>query len=307
MASMVAAALPTVGKALLSAGAAKAFGLGGGGGGGAGGSSATQVAPPEYAKRAYETGVSELEALRSSGQLGGFQQLSPYERAQIERGMALAEAPSAFYQPAAQAAQQLLSGSQSFLSPAMAAYQGVLQQPSAVSQLQSGVSGLLAPTQEKIISQFARGGRLGSGAMGEAFGRGATTALAPYLQSAQEQDVQRQLDVARGLAGLGETGIRSLGVGIEAAPMVSAMPFTGIERGLGLGGLLSQEQFAKSQQETEALKEYSDILRGLTVGSTTTQPLYAPRSPSLGDIAKASIGKSLFESGLSGVKSFLES
>lgn len=301
----LAAALPAIGKTVLGLGAAKALGFGGGGGGG-GGTGVTQVAPPEYAKEAYETGVSDLEALRTSGQLGGFQKLSPYEKAQIERGMALAEAPSPFYEPATQAAQQLLTGAQSFLSPAMATYQGVLEQPSAVSQLQSGISGLLAPTQEKIISQFARGGRLGSGAMGEAFGRGATTALAPYLQSAQAQDVQRQLDVARGLTGLGETGIRSLGVGIEAAPMVSAMPFTGIERGLGLGGLLSQEEFAKSQREAEALREYSDILRGLTVGSTTTQPLYSPQSPSLGDIAGMSIGKSLVESGLSGVKSFLE-
>jgi hypothetical protein len=303
MASMVATALPTVGKALLGVGAAKLLGVGGGGGGG---KSVQKVSPPDYAAQAYESGVSDLEALRATGGLGGYQTLSPYEKAQIERGMGLAAAPSAFYQPASEAAQQLLTGAQSFLSPAMSAYQRVLEQPSAVSQLQSGVSGLLAPAQEKIISQFARGGRTGSGAMGEALGRGATTALAPYLQKAQAADVQRQLDVARGLAGLGETGIRSLGVGIEAAPMVSTMPFTDIQRGLGLGGLLSQERFAAEQQPTEALREYSDILRNLTVGSTTTQPLYAPSSPSLGDIAGASIGKSLIESGLSGVKSFLE-
>ena len=280
--------------------------LGGGGGGGGGGQQVIRTEAPEYAQPSYEFGVDELKRLQEAGKLGEVAELTDYSRGLIEAGKQRALAGSPFFGSATTATQQLLGGAQQLLDPSIQAYQQLQQMPSAVSQLQPQMAGLLAPTQEKIISQFARGGRLGSGAMGEAFGRGTTTALAPYLQSAQAQDVQRQLDVARGLTGLGETGIRSLGVGIEAAPMVSAMPFTGIERGLGLGGLLSQEEFAKSQREAEALREYSDILRGLTVGSTTTQPLYSPQSPSLGDIAGMSIGKSLIESGLSGVKSFLE-
>lgn len=270
--------------------------LGGGGGGGGGqqvGTQVTRTAPPKYTEEAYKRGVADLTGLQDRGLLGQVQQLSPYERAAIQRGMALAEQPDQFYDPASLATQQLLGGAQSFLDPATRAYQDLLAMPSSASQLPTQVSGLLAPTQEKIISQFARGGRLGSGAMGESLGRGMTTAIAPYVQAAQAQDIERQLAGARGLAGLGEVGIRSLGLGVEAAPVVTSMPFTSVDRALGLGGALSAQEFAESQVPVGALREYSDILGGLTVGKQMSQPLYGANAASSGDIFRASIAPSL--------------
>lgn len=261
--------------------------LGGGGGGGGGGVQKVKTMAPDYAQPSYQFGVDELERLQASGMLGQVPELTDYSRGLIESGKQRALAGSPFLGGATTATQQLLGGAQEFLDPAYQAYQQLQQMPSAVSQLQPQMAGLLAPTQEKIISQFARGGRLGSGAMSEAFGRGTTAALAPYLQAAQAQDVQRQLDVARGLGAIGETGIRGLTAGIEAAPVVERMPYTTEGIGLSLEDLLQQQAFAESQQDVSGLKEFTDILGALTVGETKTQPLYGASSPSFGEMALA--------------------
>jgi len=261
--------------------------LGGGGGGGGGGPQVIRTEAPEYAQPSYEFGVDELKRLQEAGKLGEVAELTDYSRGLIEAGKQRALAGSPFFGGATTATQQLLGGAQQLLDPSIQAYQQLQQMPSAVSQLQPQMAGLLAPTQEKIISQFARGGRLGSGAMGEAFGRGATTALAPYLQAAQGQDVQRQLDVARGLGAIGETGIRGLTAGLEAAPVVERMPYTTEGIGLSLEDLLQQQALAESQQEVAGLKEYTNILGALTVGDTQTQPLYGASSPSFGQMALA--------------------
>jgi hypothetical protein len=266
--------------------------LGGGGGGGGSrqvGTQVTQTSPPAYAAESYKRGIAELKGLQDRGLLGQVQQLSPIERAAIQRGLTFAEQPDPFYDPASLATQQLLGGAQSFLDPASRAYQDLLGAPSSVSQLPTQVSGLLAPTQEQIISKFARGGRLGSGAMGESLGRGMTTAIAPYVQAAQAQDIERQIAGARGLAGVGEVGIRSLGLGVEAAPAVSTIPFTSVDRALGLSGMLSAQDFAESQVPVRAAKEGIDMLSSLTVGKQMSQPLYGADAASSGDIFRAGI------------------
>jgi hypothetical protein len=265
--------------------------LGGGGGGGSQqvGTQVQRVAPPAYAAESYKRGIAELKGLQDRGLLGQVQPLSPIERAAIQRGLTFAEQPDPFYDPASLATQQLLGGAQSFLDPASRAYQDLLGAPSSVSQLPTQVSGLLDPIQEKIISQFARGGRLGSGAMGESLGRGMTNAIAPYVQAAQAQDIERQIAGATGLASLGEVGIKSLGLGVEAAPAVSTIPFTSVDRALGLSGMLSAQDFAESQVPVRAAKEGIDMLSSLTVGSQSSQPLYGANAASSGDIFRAGI------------------
>tara|TARA_R110002153_G_scaffold73691_2_gene192213 strand:+ start:1088 stop:2149 length:1062 start_codon:yes stop_codon:yes gene_type:complete len=253
------------------------------------GTSQTQVGLPEYIKPSYERGVSEAERIYGEGGFGAYQQLSPFEREQIQRGMALSAAPSPFYDPATQATQQLLSGGSSFLSPAMQAYQQLGEQPSAVSQLSGLAEGLLAPTREKIISQFERGGRSGSGAFGEALARGETTALAPFLQAALAEDNRRKQAAAAGLADIGRLGIGATGTGIEAAPVIEALPYAQIGRGLELGGALSAQDFAAQQAEAQALSQYVDIIRNLTQGSTTI-------SPREGDVGEPSTGNKLLSS-----------
>ena len=136
-----------------------------------------------------------------------------------------------------QATQQLLSGGSSFLSPAMQAYQQLGEQPSAVSQLSGLAEGLLAPTREKIISQFERGGRSGSGAFGEALARGETTALAPFLQAALAEDNRRKQAAAAGLADIGRLGIGEPSTGNK---LLSSTVGPLIEKGIGsLGGFLT--------------------------------------------------------------------
>ena len=312
MGAIVKAAAPIVGGALggpmgAAVGSAIAGGIGGGGASRQQvGTSTTSVGLPSYIKPAYETAVSEAQRIYDEGGFGAYQQLSPYERAMIERGMNLAEMPSQFQQPAELATQQLLGGGASFLSPAQSAYQNLQAMPSAVSQLQGQVGSLLAPTREKIMSQFAGAGRLGSGSFAESLGRGEAQALAPYLQEAQKLDLNRMLGAASGLTDIGRIGIGATGTGIEAVPMASQIPYSDIARGLELGGLLSAQELAAAQSQATGLKEYSDLLKTLTFGQEQTSPLYGDvGGPSTGEKVLSAIAGPAIQGGIGKLGGFL--
>jgi hypothetical protein len=53
--------------------------------------------------------------------------------------------------------------------------------------------------------------------------------------------------------------------------------------------MLSAQDFAESQVPVGALREYSDILGGLTVGKQMSEPLYGAGTASSGDIFRAGI------------------
>jgi len=270
------------------------------------GTSQTEVGLPEYIKPSYEMGVSEAQRIYDEGGFGAYQQISPFELSQIERGMALSEAPSPFYSPATEATQQLLSGGASFLSPAVQAYQELGEQPSAVSQLSGLTEGLLAPTREKIISQFQRGGRMGSNAFGESLARGDVTALAPFLQAALAEDNRRKQAAAAGLADVGRLSIGAAGAGIEAAPVIEALPYSQIGRGLELGGVLSAQELAERKAEADALSQYVNVIKTLTQGSSTTVPTYGDvGGPSTGQKFLSSIAKPAAEFGIGALGGFL--
>lgn len=311
MGNLIKSAAPIVGSVLGgpvggAIGSAVAGGIGGSSSRQQIGTSTQTTDLPSYIKPAYETGVSEAERIYEEGGFGEYQKLSPYQLAQIERGMALSEAPSRFQQPAEQAAQQLLGGGVSFLSPAQAAYQQLQAMPSAVSQLPSQISGLLAPTREKIISQFSGGGRLGSGAFAESLGRGEAQALAPFLQAAQAQDIARLTGAAGGLSDIGRLGIGAAGAGIEAVPSVSQIPYSDVARGLELGGLLSAQDFAAAKAPAEALKEYTDVIRSLQFGSSQTTPLYGDvGGPSTGEKVLSAIARPAITQGIGALGGFL--
>ena len=281
--SLMAAA--TIGSALIGARAAKSAAK-------QAGTTTTKTAAPEYIAPQYETLASDIYRLRDAGLLGDVQTYSPYERRLIESGMAQAATGSPFQAASERAVSDILRGGGMF-GEAADIYRDISAAPSGLGtadfekSTQQAVERALRP----ITSQYARGGRLGSGLFGEAVGEAAAQTVSDAMSQAAQQQIQNRMAAASGLAGLGEAGTRSLVSGIEAGRAVSADPFTNIGRGLQFGGLLSGQEFALRQAPVTAAQRYSDLLRGATVGQQTTQPLYAPSSG-----AGALLGASLIQS-----------
>ena len=114
------------------------------------------------------------------------------------------------------------------------------------------------------------------------------------ILAAQQADIQRQRKLVEVLMRL---GIGALGTGVQAAPTVGALGFEDIQRQLQLGGLLSQEDLMRRQQESQALREYQDLIRGATFGEEATRPVYTAPEYSAGDIARGAIAGKFIESG----------
>ena len=246
------------------------------------------------------TAEAAARRLYREGQLGQYQTLSPVEREAIQRGIGMAQAGAPLTAEAQQAAGQLLGGAGTFLAPAQQVYQRPAAAPETTSTaaFESALESAISPAVQRATSQFARGGRLGSGLFGEALGRGIGAAAAPTILAAQQADLQRQMQAAGGLADVGRLGIGALGTGVSAAPSIGALGFEDVQRQLQLGGLLSQEDLMRRQQEQRALSEYQQLLAGSEVGQQQAKPLYQAPQYGMGDIARAAIGGKFIESGL---------
>lgn len=254
---------------------------------------------PEYVRPMFGQAAAESQRLFQEGQLGQYQRLSPIEQQAIQRGIGMAQAGAPLTAEAQQATQQLLGGAGGFLSPAQDVYQRLAAAPATTSTaaFEGALQSAISPAVQRATSQFARGGRLGSGLFGEALGRGISAAAAPTILAAQQADIQRQMQAGRGLADVGRLGIGALGTGVQAAPTVGALGFEDIQRQLQLGGLLSQEDLMRRQQESQALREYQDLIRGATFGEEATRPVYTAPEYSAGDIARGAIAGKFIESG----------
>jgi hypothetical protein len=266
-------------------------------------SQATTATAPQYDP------IAEAEARRlfEEGQLGQYQTLSPVQQAAIQRGIGMAQAGAPLTAEAQQATQQLLGGAGSFLSPAQQVYQRLAAAPETTSTaaFESALESAISPAVQRATSQFARGGRLGSGLFGEALGRGIGAAAAPTVLAAQQADLNRQMQAAGGLADIGRLGIGALGTGVQATPAIGSLGFEDVQRQLQLGGLLSQEDLMRRQQEQRALSEYQQLLQGSQIGTSDTKPLYQAPQYSMGDIARASIGGQLINTGAKRFGDFL--
>lgn len=283
--SVISAVAPTVVGSLLSGGS-KSPSV----------TQATTTTAPTY----DPTAEAETRRLFREGQLGQYQTLSPIEQQAIQRGIGMAQAGAPLSAEAQQATAQLLGGAGTFLSPAQQVYQRLAAAPETTSTaaFQTALESAISPEVQRATSQFARGGRLGSGLFAEALGRGIGAAAAPTVLAAQQADLERQMQAAGGLADVGRLGIGALGTGVSAAPTVGALGFEDIQRQLQLGGLLSQEDLMRRQQEQRALSEYQQLLAGSQIGREETKPLYMAPQYSMGDIARASVGGKFLESGL---------
>jgi len=271
------------------------------------GQQTTTEQAPAYAQPMFEEAAGEAQRLFQTGQLGQYQTLSPIEQQAIQRGIGMAQAGAPLVPEAQRAAGQLLGGAGTFLAPAQQVFQRLAAAPATTSTeaFRGALESAISPAVQRATSQFARGGRLGSGLFGEALGRGISAAAAPAILAAQQADIQRQMEAGRGLADVGRLGIGALGTGVQAAPTVGALGFEDIQRQLQLGGLLSQEDLMRRQQEAQALREYEDLIRGATFGAQTTSPLYTAPRYSAGDIARGAIGGQLIQAGTSRLGDFL--
>ena len=136
--------------------------------------------------------------------------------------------------------------------------------------LQSGIN----PEIERITSQFARGGRSGSGAFGESLGRGISDAAAPFVYAAQQAELNRQLEAAKGLGAIAGDQGRQMALGVEALPVASDIAFGDISRGLGYQDILAQNQFMRDTADVRAAQERADLIKAATFGEQVTAPLY---------------------------------
>lgn len=258
-------------------GAGAAAGLFGGGGPKQVGTSTTQTAPPTYIAGEYEALANQIQDIRQRGLLEDIQTLSPYERSLVERGMTRAAADDPFQAAGEQAVSGLLGGG-GLLGEAADIYRGTtgstMESPEFLAASQRAVERAMRP----VTSQFAAGGRLGSRAFADALADASFGAMSPLALQARQQDISTDLSRASGLGSLAGQRTVDVGAGLTGASAVGAMPFENIQRGLGLGGLLSGEEYALRQAPVTATQRLSDIVRGSTVGSNVTQPLYAPQT-----------------------------
>lgn len=245
-------------------------------------SSTTTTAPPSYIAGEYQALADRIGDLRSRGLFEDIQTMSPYERALVEQGMTRAAAGDPF-QAAGERAVEGLLGQSGVLGEAADIYRGVAGGPDTMSTpaFQAAAQRQVDMALRPLTSSFARGGRLGSGLMGAAAGEAAAEALSPLMYQAQQADIANRMSAAQGLTGISGEEARRLGAGLTGAATVSDMPFTNIQRGLGLSGLLSGEEYAIRQRDVTGAQRLADMLRGSTVGSQTTQPLYSAPSGSI--------------------------
>ena len=243
------------------------------------GTQTTKTAPPDYIAGEYGALAKQIQDIRRKGLLEDIQTLSPYERSLVQAGMARAAGPDPFQAAGEQAVAGLLGGG-GLLGEAANIYRDIGASDSGIGSAafeeatQRAVDRSLRP----ITSQYALGGRLGSGLMGSAIGETAAQTVSDIMGQAAQQDIENRMRAAAGLGGLAGQRTSDIGAGLTGAAAVGDMPFTNIQRGLGLGGLISGEEYALRQAPVTAAQRLSDIVRGSTVGSTTTQPLYAPQT-----------------------------
>lgn len=185
----------------------------------------------------------------------------------------------------------------------------------------------LAPVRDRVTSQFAGSGRLGSGANIGAM----TSALAPVYAQNFENERARQLqaintlggaqagaqsllgtlsssDLNRQLNAMGQFGdvaqrdIANRFAAAGSAPGFAATDYSDLQSLLGVGTALdakSGEQLASDiarfnffeNEPRERLADYLSMVSGGTVGSTSTRPIYGnPTATALGNLGTAAQG-----------------
>ena len=215
----------------------------------------------------------------------------------------------------AMAGSPLLTGAQNFTNTAMAGgflnpAANMLQSTAAGDYLSSGnpyLTAALQPAINQIQGQFSRAGRLGSGANMSAM----TSALAPVYASNYATERQNQLAAQQAIGGLAQQDYANRWAAAQAAPTLAAADYDDISRLATFGQAREQktaEQLADDMarfnflqnEPLERLANYASLVRGGTLGSTTSQPVYANTTQgAIGNLALLGYGgKMAKEAGL---------
>ena len=153
----------------------------------------------------------------------------------------------------------------------------------------------LAPVRDQVTSQFARAGRLGSGANTAAM----TRALAPVYAQNFARERANQLNAQRAIGNLAQQDFANRRSAAAMAPGLAAQDYSDIGQLLSAGqardrkaaeALASEiQRFNFLENEpAQRLSNYITQLRGGTVGSTRTAPIYGdPLGSTLGNIGQA--------------------
>lgn len=264
--------------------------------------------PPDYAKPSLENIMSRAEELYNkprqyySGQ--SYVDFAPATLEALNRGEARAMSGS-----------PLLSGAQNFVNTAMGGgflnpAAGMLMSTAQGDYLNSGnpyLTAALQPAIDQIQGQFSRAGRLGSGANMSAM----TSALAPVYAANYATERQNQMAAQNAIGNLAQQDYANRFAAAQAAPALADADYGDISRlatfgqareaktGEQLAADIARFNFLQNEPQ-ERLANYASLVRGGTLGSTSSQPIYANTTQgAIGNLALlAGAGKMASDAGL---------
>lgn len=319
--------------------------MGKGGGGGGSQTVNTQVEPPAYAKPFLEFGLAEAKDQYMSDMPGyypgstvvGFAPESQMALNMV-RGRALAGSPLI-----SQAQNTILSAARGGLgNEALPLARGLagganlgeainMTRATARGDFLSGSPGLqgaidraLDPVQNRIQSQFARAGRLGSGANQEVLTKGLSDAASNIAYQDYSRERQNQLAAQQNLAqlqaqqfGTQVSGLNALGTlsgqdlarrmsAAQLAPQFADLDYQAADRLAAVGSAREQQAQAELQDQinrfnfdqnidAQKLNNFMALIGGGTVGSNQIQPVFRnPLASGLGGaLGGAQLGSAL--------------
>tara|TARA_R100000808_G_scaffold5889_5_gene17784 strand:+ start:880 stop:1749 length:870 start_codon:yes stop_codon:yes gene_type:complete len=254
----------------------------------------TTSGPPAYAepylKDAFKWAQDLYKTPREYYPGQSWVDFSPATAAALDRGEARAMAGS-----------PLVSGAQHFVNTAMG---GGFTNPATELLMQSAQGDFLSgsnpylaaamqPAIDQIQGQFSLGGRLGSGANMSAM----TSALAPVYAQNYATERSNQLAAQNAIANLGQLDFQNRMSAAGMAPTLAAEDYTDIGRLIGFGTAREEKTAEKladamsrwnflENEEMERLNNYLAAVKGGTMGSTTSQPIYSdPTSSAIGNLS----------------------
>ena len=169
------------------------------------------------------------------------------------------------------AANSLLSNQPSFLGAAQQNLGSLMDTSGTNEFLQRQIDDAIGDTVDRVSSQYALGGRLGSDTFAEALGEGITSAAAPALAQNVRDNQRTQLAAISAAPGL---------LGADQALISQAAQLGGLSRGVDQAALDALAQQANQQNildqnQLNALLSAAGMGSGL-FGTTTTQTGGAP-------------------------------
>mgnify|MGYP003673385519 CR=1 FL=1 len=200
----------------------------------------------------------------------------------------------------ARAGSTLLSGAQDFVgdttgggftNPALE----MLQKTAAGDFLGQNkyLAGAMQPGLDAIKGQFSAGGRLGSGANVGAM----TSHMAPIYARNYERERANQLNAQRAIGQISQEDLMNRFRAADMAPDMAAADYDDSDRLLKYGAMHEAKEGEKmtadmakhdwlQNEEQRRLSNFLANIRGGTVGSTTTKPVYSnPAGQLFGNLA----------------------